>query len=31
LPVYALAKSLLDRNDPTPTAEFLAIGRRPES
>ncbi len=25
LPVYALAKSLLDRNDPTPTAEFLAI------
>jgi SAM-dependent methyltransferase len=31
LPVYALAKSLLDRNDPTPTAEFLAIGRRPET
>jgi SAM-dependent methyltransferase len=31
LPVYALAKSLLDRNDPTPTAEFLAIGRRPEA
>lgn len=30
LPVYALAKTLLDRNDPTPTAEFLAIGRRPE-
>ncbi len=30
LPVYALTKSLLDRNDPTPTAEFLAIGRRPE-
>jgi len=29
LPVYALTKSLLDRNDPTPTAEFLAIGRRP--
>jgi hypothetical protein len=29
LPVYAFAKSLLDRNDPTPTAEFLAIGRRP--
>jgi SAM-dependent methyltransferase len=30
LPVYALAKSLLDHSDPTPTAEFLAIGRRPE-
>lgn len=30
LPVYALAKSLLDHNDQTPTAEFLAIGRRPE-
>lgn len=30
-PVYALAKSLLDRNDPTLTAEFLAIGRRPEA
>jgi 2-polyprenyl-3-methyl-5-hydroxy-6-metoxy-1,4-benzoquinol methylase len=30
LPVYALAKSLLDRNDQTPTAEFLAIGRRPD-
>jgi hypothetical protein len=28
LPVYALAKSLLDQSDPTPTAEFLAIGRR---
>ena len=31
LPVYALTKALLDRNDPTPTAEFLAIGRRPET
>ncbi len=31
LPMYALAKSLIDNNDPTPTAEFLAIGRRPES
>jgi SAM-dependent methyltransferase len=31
LPVYAFAKSLLERNDPTPTAEFLAIGRRPEA
>jgi 2-polyprenyl-3-methyl-5-hydroxy-6-metoxy-1,4-benzoquinol methylase len=31
LPVYALAKSLIDRNDPTPTAEFLVIGRRPSS
>lgn len=31
LPVYALAKSLLDHNDSTPTAEFLAIGRRPEA
>jgi SAM-dependent methyltransferase len=31
LPVYALAKALLDCNDATPTAEFLAIGRRPES
>lgn len=30
-PVYSLAKSLLDANDPTPTAEFLAIGRRPEA
>lgn len=29
LPVYALAKSLIDNNDPAPTAEFLAIGRRP--
>lgn len=29
-PVYALAKSLMDRSDSTPTAEFLAIGRRPE-
>ncbi len=28
-PVYALAKSLLDQSDQTPTAEFLAIGRRP--
>ncbi len=28
LPIYALAKSLLDKSDPTPTAEFLAIGRR---
>jgi SAM-dependent methyltransferase len=31
LPVYALAKSLLDANDQRPTAEFLAIGRRPSS
>ncbi|HKY41027.1 MAG TPA: class I SAM-dependent methyltransferase [Polyangiaceae bacterium] len=31
LPVYAFAKSLIERNDPTPTAEFLVIGRRPES
>lgn len=31
LPVYAIAKSLLDHNDRTPTAEFLAIGRRPEA
>lgn len=30
LPVYALAKSLIDHNDRTPTAEFLAIGRRPQ-
>jgi SAM-dependent methyltransferase len=30
-PVYALAKSLLDRSDSAPTAEFLAIGRRPET
>lgn len=29
LPVYALAKSLLDQSDQTPTAEYLAIGRRP--
>jgi len=29
LPVYALAKSLLDNSDQAPTAEFLAIGRRP--
>jgi len=28
LPVYAFAKSLIDRSDPTPSAEFLAIGRR---
>jgi hypothetical protein len=31
LPVYAFAKSVLDRNDATPTAEFLAIGWRPTS
>jgi SAM-dependent methyltransferase len=31
LPVYALTKSLLERNDRTPTAEFLAIGRKPEA
>ena len=29
LPVYALAKALLDKSDQTPTAEYLAIGRRP--
>ncbi|MGC4090963.1 MAG: methyltransferase domain-containing protein [Polyangiaceae bacterium] len=29
LPAYALAKSLLDHNDPEKTAEFLVIGRRP--
>ena len=28
-PVYELAKWLLERSDPSPTAEFLAIGRRP--
>lgn len=30
LPVYALAKALLDAGDPTPTAEFLVIARRPQ-
>ena len=28
-PVYAIAKALLDRASQAPTAEFLAIGRRP--
>lgn len=28
-PAYELAKLLLASNDPSPTAEFLAIGRRP--
>jgi SAM-dependent methyltransferase len=31
LPVYALTKAIMERSDPTPTAEFLAIGRRPEA
>jgi hypothetical protein len=31
LPVYALARALMERGDAAPTAEFLAIGRRPES
>jgi 2-polyprenyl-3-methyl-5-hydroxy-6-metoxy-1,4-benzoquinol methylase len=30
VPMYALTRSLMDRSDPTPTAEFLVIGRRPE-
>jgi 2-polyprenyl-3-methyl-5-hydroxy-6-metoxy-1,4-benzoquinol methylase len=29
IPVYALAKAVLDRASQAPTAEFLAIGRRP--
>jgi hypothetical protein len=29
LPAYALAKAVLDKGDPTPSAEYLAIGRRP--
>lgn len=29
LPVYALAKAILDAGDPTPTAEFLVVARRP--
>jgi hypothetical protein len=29
LPVFALAKAILEAGDPTPTAEFLVIGRRP--
>lgn len=31
LPVYALAKAILEASDPTPTAEFLVIGRRPQA
>jgi SAM-dependent methyltransferase len=30
LPVYALARSILQKSDATPTAEFLVVGRRPE-
>jgi hypothetical protein len=29
MPVYALAKALIDQSDQAPTAEFLAIGKRP--
>jgi SAM-dependent methyltransferase len=31
VPVYALTRLILERSDPTPTAEFLAVGRRPQS
>lgn len=30
LPVYALARSILESGDPTPTAEFLVVARRPD-
>jgi SAM-dependent methyltransferase len=30
-PVYELIRAIMDRSDPSPTAEFLIVARRPES